>query len=92
MQSRNLQTFWNTDTQKVTEKFSKIYREMVFKDCKVQNIVSFLLRFQGGHTKIVKSCGTLVSGVYFSHTNPRHACFPAHIYIYVTIGIHVSHQ
>ena len=26
----------------------KIYREMVFKDCKVQKIVSFLLRFQGG--------------------------------------------
>ena len=28
--------------------YTKVYREMVFKDCKAQEIVSFLLRFQGG--------------------------------------------
>ena len=33
---------------------------MVFKDCKVQKIVSFLLRFQGGCSyNIVRSCGPL---------------------------------
>ena len=31
-------------------KLHEIYREMVFKDYKVQKIVSFLMRFQGGCT------------------------------------------
>ena len=34
---------------------------MVFKDCKVQKIVSFLFRFQGGCTRFVKSCGPLAA-------------------------------
>ena len=37
---------------KFTEEFLKFYREMVFKDCKVQEIVSCLLRFQGGRTRL----------------------------------------
>ena len=32
--------------------YMKIYREMVFKDCKAQEIVSFLLRFQAGCTRL----------------------------------------
>ena len=39
------------------EEFSKIYREMVFNDCKVQKMVSFLLRFQVGcEIQVFESC------------------------------------
>ena len=42
-------TFQNTDKQTFTEEVSKIiYREISFKDCKVEKILSSLLRFQAG--------------------------------------------
>ena len=47
--SRDSQTFQNTDRRKFME---KNYREMIFKDCKAQEIVSFLLRFQAGCTRL----------------------------------------
>ena len=50
--SRDLQIFQNTNTQKCTEKFWRLHRKMVFKDCKDQEILSFLFRFQGGYTRL----------------------------------------
>ena len=47
MWSLDLQHFQNTDSmihenlQKYFQNYMKIYREMVFKNCKVQEIVSF---------------------------------------------------
>ena len=38
----------------------KIYREMVFKDCKLQKIVIFSVEISRRLYKIVKSCGPLV--------------------------------
>ena len=43
---QNLQTIQNMDTQKFTEKLSKLHGEVVLIDSQVQEIVSFLLRFQ----------------------------------------------
>ena len=63
MRSRDLQTFKDTDARKFTEELYVYLREMVFKDCKVQEIVSrFLVKILSRLYKIVKSYGPLDTG------------------------------
>ena len=53
--------FPNTDARKFTEKYTKIYKEMAFKDCKAERDCKFLVKISSRLYKIVKSFGPLVS-------------------------------